>query len=401
VNPMTFQSTYIPYGAYWSTPFCRWQESLAGFHSIELAASCARSFLARAELPVESFDGISLGITVPQRSYFYGAPWLAAMLGAPDVTGPTISQACATSARCIAAAALEIEIGTRECLLTVACDRTSNGPHVYYPAPSGPGGTGEGENPVMDNFNRDPFAKLAMIQTAENVAKRAGIGREEQDEVALLRHRQYLSALEDDRAFQRRYFLPVELKRGKKVTGTVEEDEGVFPTTAEGLAALRPVIEGGTVTFGSQTHPADGNAGMILTTRERARELSRDPSITVQLLSFGEARVETGYMPMAVVPAAHQALGRAGLSIDDCDAVKTHNPFAVNDVYFAREMHLDLDSFNHFGSPLIWGHPQAPMGMRVVIELIEELALGGGGYGLFSGCAGGDTAMAIVLRVDV
>jgi acetyl-CoA acetyltransferase len=397
---MTFQNTFIPYGAYWSTPFCRWQESLAGFHSVKLAATCATSFLERSSIAPESFDGIALGITVPQRHVFYGAPWLSAMLGAPGITGPTISQACATSGRVAVSAALEIEAGVRECILTVACDRTSNGPHVYYPAPGNPGGTGEAENPVMDNFGFDPYAKLAMIQTAENVAARAGIGREEQDAATLIRNEQYGDALADDGAFHRRFMLPVELKRGKKVLGTVEADEGIFPTTAEGLARLRPVVEGGTVTFGSQTHPADGNAGMVFCTKERAAALSRDDSVTVQLLSFGEARVEKGYMPIAVVPAAQQALDRAGLKFEDCEAIKTHNPFAVNDVYFARETGVALEDFNRFGSTLIWGHPQAPMGCRALIELIEELALRGGGHGLYSGCAAGDTAMALVVRVD-
>lgn len=397
---MTFQKTFIPYGAYWSTPFCRWQESLAEFHSVQLAATCASAFLERAEIAPESFDGIAMGITVQQRHVFYGAPWLSAMIGNPAITGPTIGQACATSGRVTVAAAMELELGLRECVLTVCCDRTSNGPHIYYPNPKGPGGTGESENPVMDNFGHDPYAKLAMIATAEKVAGREGITREEQDAATLLRHGQYQDALADDSAFHRRFFQPVELRRGKKVLGTVEADEGIFPTTAEGLAGLRPVLDGGTVTFGSQTHPADGNAGIVLCTKERAAALARDDSVTVQLLSFGEARVEKGLMPMATVPAARQALERAGLRVEDCDAVKTHNPFAACDVYFSREMGLPLEGFNRYGSTLIWGHPQAPMGHRALIEVIEELALRGGGFGLFTGCAAGDTAMALVVRVD-
>jgi acetyl-CoA acetyltransferase len=81
-------------------------------------------------------------------------------------------------------------------------------------------------------------------------------------------------------------------------------------------------------------------------------------------------------------------------------AIKTHNPFAVNDVYFAREMGIKKEAMNNYGSSLIWGHPQGPTGMRLVIELIEELTLLGGGYGLFTGCAAGDTAAAIVVKVD-
>lgn len=392
------ERAYVPYGAYWSSPFCRWQGSLSQRNALELGASVARDALAARKVPLESLDGLALGLTVPQHHSLYGAPWVAAMMGVPSLTGPTVSQACATSARLLSVAALEIEAGQRECLLALACDRTSNGPHVYYPNPGGPGGLGGAEDWVWDNFNRDPHAGMAMIDTAENVARIAGIGRAEQDEMTLLRYRQYEAALDGDRAFQRRYMVPIALS-GKKPT-VVEADEGVFPTTAEGLARLRPVKDGGTVTYGSQTHPADGNAGVIVASRERARELSRDGAVTVRILTFGESRVEKAMMPTAVVPAARAALSRAGIGVADLRAVKTHNPFALNDVYFCRELSLDPERVNRFGSSLVWGHPQGPTGLRAILELIEELAEAGGGYGLFSGCAAGDTAMAVLLRVS-
>ncbi|MDP6221105.1 MAG: hypothetical protein QGG76_05905, partial [Candidatus Thalassarchaeaceae archaeon] len=115
--------------------------------------------------------------------------------------------------------------------------------------------------------------------------------------------------------------------------------------------------------------------------------------------SFGTARVDKGLMPMAAVPAAQDALDSAGITIEDCAGIKTHNPFAINDVYFCRQFGLQPETVNRYGSPLIWGHPQAPTGLRAVIELIEELTLGGGGLGLFSGCAAGDSAMAVVVEV--
>ena len=104
-------------------------------------------------------------------------------------------------------------------------------------------------------------------------------------------------------------------------------------------------------------------------------------------------------MPEAPVPAAKRALEQAGLAIGDMNAVKTHNPFALNDIVFARETGADIETMNNWGCSLVWGHPQAPMGTRSIIELIEELVLRGGGYGLFTGCAAGDTAMAVVLQV--
>jgi acetyl-CoA acetyltransferase family protein len=400
---MQFEKAYIPYGGYWSTPFCRWQGSFGHLHAVKFAAEVAAGALAQRKIPVETLDGLFLGVTVPQKSSFYGAPWAAGMIGAPGITGPTISQACATSGRVICNAAMEIELGTHSAILALLCDRTSNSPHIYYPNPLGTGGMGDKEDWIWDNFSRDPFAGSSMVQTAENVAKKAGIDRGTQDEVALLRHQQYQEALENDAAFLRRFMVqPVEVKdsSGRKVIKTVSGDEGVFPTKAEGLAKLKPVLEGGTVTFGTQTYPADGNAAIVVTRRETAMELTRDRGISIRIASFGQGRADKGFMPMANVPASRQALERAGIAMKDVKAVKTHNPFAVNDVYFSRQMGIDLSSMNRYGSSLVWGHPQAPTGARLIIELIEELVEAGGGYGLFTGCAAGDTAMALVVKVE-
>jgi acetyl-CoA acetyltransferase len=241
-----------------------------------------------------------------------------------------------------------------------------------------------------------------MVRTAENVAAKHGISTSAQHDDVLLREAQYRNALADGSAFLRRFMtLPFEVPASdfRRSAGTLAGDEGVHASTPDALARLRPVIDGGTVTYGAQTHPADGNAGIVVTTRERAREVASDPKRSVRILGFGSARAELGFMPEAALPAARQALAVAGLGIRDLHAIKTHNPFAVNDVLFAREMDVDLDAVNNFGSSLVWGHPQAPMGTRSIIELIEELALRGGGDGLFTGCAAGDTAMAVVLRV--
>lgn len=400
---MSFQNTYIPYGAYWSTPFVKWQGNFSSLHPLTFAAEATRRALRERQLEPQAFDALFLGTTVPAKSSFYGAPWVAALIGAEGITGPTLSQACATSARVIASAAAEVEAGNGNapCVLCLTADRCSNGPHLLYPNPLGPGGRGEAEDWVWDNFNEDPYAHNPMLQTAENVARQAGISTAEQHDVALLRYSQYQDALAGDAAFHKRYLVsPVEVNpTGRKVTACVTTDEGVFPTTAEGLARLKPVAPGGTVTYGAQTYPADGNAGLVVTSRARAAELSRDAGIEIQVLSFAQGRAPKGYMPAANVPAARRALELAGIGLDQVKAIKTHNPFAVNDIYFAREMGLDVAAMNHYGSSLVWGHPQGPTGMRLVIELIEELALLGGGYGLFTGCAAGDTAAALVLKV--
>jgi acetyl-CoA acetyltransferase len=238
-----------------------------------------------------------------------------------------------------------------------------------------------------------------MIQTAENVSREAGISREECDALTLRRYEQYQAALANDREFQKRYMFPVEVQLSKKKTITLAADEGVMDTTAEGLAGLRPVLPDGVHTFGAQTFPADGNCGISVTTRDKAREMSADKNIEVQLVSFGYARTRKAYMAAAVAPSAQMALDKAGITVGDLSAIKTHNPFAANDIAMAKVMGLDVNSMNNYGCSLIYGHPQAPTGARLMIEGIEEVALKGGGYLLFSGCAAGDTAASIVIKV--
>lgn len=393
----------IPYGCYWSTPFARWQGAFAGLNSVEFAAHVAKKELARRSIPAQAFDHGVLGFSVPQKHSFYGLPWLTGLAGLGQVAGPTLMQACATGARVLLAAAQEIESGLSQVSLSITCDRTSNGPHLYYPNPRGPGGTGAHEDWVMDNFGCDPLGRHAMINTAENVAAKHGIGTAEQHAVVLRREAQYRDALANDSAFHKRFMsLPFEVPDPafRKTAATIAGDEGINFSTAEGLAKLKPVVEGGSVTFGGQTHPADGNAAIVLATPERAKELSRDPKIRVKLHGFGQSRAALAYMPEAPIPAAKHALAQAGLDIKRMDAIKTHNPFAVNDVLFSRSTGIPVEKVNNFGCSLVWGHPQAPMGTRAIIELIEELAQRGGGFGLFTGCAAGDSAMAVVLEVS-
>jgi len=390
---------YIPYKGYYSTPFSRWQGKMANENALTLGAETSKQWLAKRNWDPKIFDYLVLGMTIGQPQWFFGSMWAAALIGADGIPGMTISQACTTATTCIYQAGIGIETGLYKNVYTFMADRCSNGPHTIWPNPNGPGGEVISESWMMDNFNRDPWAKGAMIQTAENVAKEAGLTREQADEVTLRRYEQYQMALENDREFQKRYMFPAEVSVSRKKTILVEEDEGVVPSTKEGLAALRPVLPDGTHTFGSQTHPADGNCAVVVTTRAQAKELSADSSIEIQIVSYGYARAKKGYMAMAVVPAVKMALENAGITVQDVKAIKTHNPFAGNDLYLAQQMDIDVMSFNNYGCSLIFGHPQGPTAGRLIIEGIEEVAMAGGGYLLWGGCAAGDTGAGIVLKI--
>ncbi|HUG88411.1 MAG TPA: thiolase family protein [Actinomycetota bacterium] len=396
---MRYERAYVPSHGAWSSPFVRWQGPLAEVSSLDLVVYVTRRALQDRGVPPHEISQLVLGWTVPQQGSFYGAPTVAGRIGAPGVTGPMVSQACATSIAAVSIAASALESGDDGLHLALLTDRTSNGPHIVYPSPSNRGGTVRSEDWVMDNFACDPWAGEAMVRTAENVAAETGITRDEMDQVTLLRYEQYQRALEDDRAFQRGYMVPVEIPQTKGDPLVIAEDVGIYPTTRESLANLRPVEPGGLVTFGSQTHPADGTAGILVCGEGRARALSQGEGI-VRILASAFARVEKARMPKAAVPAARRALSDAGLRFADLDAITTHNPFAVNDIYFSQETSIPLEDVNLWGCSLVYGHPQGPTGARAIAELIETLRFRGGGTGLFTGCAAGDTGAAMIVRVE-
>jgi acetyl-CoA acetyltransferase len=396
-----FDDSWIPLGAYWSTPFVRWQGSFASAHPVKLAADVGRRALEACGVDPTSLDSVILGTTVPSKASFFGAPWYATLIGAPGIGGPTVAQACATSATALAMAAADIEAGAGTTLV-VACDRTSNGPVIYYPDPSGPGGMGDTERWVWDNFNNDPTNNSGGIEMAERLAAEAGITRDEQDQLTALRYEQYWAETAES-ASVRAGFLqsPVEVKNpsGRRVIATVTKDEGVSHPSLEELRALRTVMPEGTVTSGTQTHPADANCGVVVTSRDEAVRLGRSGR-AVQVIGFGQARARTGFLGESTVLSAAAALAAAGIDMGDVRVIKTHNPFAVHDVYFAKQFGLSWEKFNNHGSSLVYGHPNGATGMRGIMEVIEELANTGGGIGLFSGCAAGDTGAAVVVRLE-
>ncbi|MCR5879825.1 hypothetical protein LRS04_16955 [Phenylobacterium sp. J367] len=208
---------------------------------MKFAAWVAKNELARRNIDPKTFDTGVFGMTNNQYQSFYGAPWPLYEIGATHTPGHMITQVCATGARVVFAGASEIQLGLASQAIVIAADRCSNGPHIYYPAPKGPGGYGQSEDQVTYNMMNDAIGGHSMLKTAENVARKFQISKEENDEVTLRRYEQYQDALADDHAFQKRYMtLPFNVPKHnfKGEDGVMQGDEGVFETTKEGLARL-------------------------------------------------------------------------------------------------------------------------------------------------------------------
>ncbi|MEJ7930653.1 thiolase family protein [Ramlibacter sp. AN1015] len=395
---MQFDNAFIPAPLSWSSPFIRWQGATADVSSLDLAVQVTRDALAARRFDTSRVTQLVYGTTVPQAGSFYGAPLVAARMGLAGVGGPTLAQACATSVACIAHAAAAAQLSGGALQLVVTADRISNGPLLVYPRSGGMGGAPQTEHWVLDSFAADPWTGESMVHTAEATARDGGFTRAQCDELTLLRYSQYERALADDRRLQRSYLQPIVLRqrKGEKV---LEADEGISPYSREGLAALKPSLPDGITTPGTQTHPADGAAGLVVCGRDEARALAGGEGV-VRLIAAGFARAEKGRMPKAPALAAQRALAAADCTAQALGAVVTHNPFAVNDLWLGQQLDIPLEKMNALGCSLIYGHPQGPTGMRGVVELVQTLRRQGGGLGLFTGCAAGDMGAALVLAVE-
>jgi acetyl-CoA acetyltransferase len=235
-----------------------------------------------------------------------------------------------------------------------------------------------------------------MIATAGIAARKYKLDRREVDELTFHRYQQYFKA--KDSGFLDRVLIPLEvLNMQGRVMGRIDEDAGVRQVSLGTLRAMRELDT--CVTSGTQTHASDGMSVMLVTSREKARELSARPEIDIQFIAKTEVRALPSLMPEAPTLAVQKLLKRTGLTMKDMAVVKNHNPFSINDVIFSRALDYDWHSMNTTGCPLVWGHPQGPTLMRVLIEALEETVELGGGYALVFGCAAGDVGIASILKV--
>jgi acetyl-CoA acetyltransferase family protein len=240
------------------------------------------------------------------------------------------------------------------------------------------------------------YSTESMGETAENVAERYGVSREDQDAFALESHRRAAAAFEEGRFDDEMVPVPVPQRKGEPVV--VHSDEGVRPdTTLEKLASLPTVFrEEGTITAGNASQLNDGASCVVVASADRARELGREP--LARIVSTGVAGVDPAFMGVGPVPATRLALDRAGLTIDDIDLVELNEAFAAQVLASARELGIPLEKLNVNGGAIALGHPLGSSGARLLGTLIWELRRRGARYGLATMCIGVGMGMAMVVE---
>ncbi len=307
----------------------------------------------------------------------------------------TVNMACGSGMKAIQLAAEQVMLGNAEVLVAGGEENMTRTPFLLDRMRVG---YRMGNAPLYDGMNRDgfldPLCGLIMGETAENLARKYEIPREEQDEFAL-RSQQKAAATSERRAKE---IVPVEAP-ARKGTMVVDRDEHSRPeTTLDVLKALKPVFdqESGTITAGNSSGITDGAAALVVMAENRAKAEGREP--LARIVAYASSGVDPAYMGIGVVPATRKVLDATGLSIQDFDVVELNEAFAAQVLACDRELKLDHDRLNPNGGAIALGHPIGMTGARLVLTTAYEMREKGYSLGLATLCISGGMGMAMVLE---
>ena len=386
------------------TPIGRYAGELAGVRPDDLAARVIGAAVERSGIDPAAVDEVYMGCTNQAGEDNRNVARMGLLLaGLPvEVPGVTVNRLCASGLEAVIQGARQVRLDEADVALAGGVESMSRAPLVMLKPERGfPRGNPElADTTIGWRFVNPRMAELhgtdSMGETAENVAERYGVSREDQDSFALESHRRALSAAEAGRFDDELVTVDVPQPKGDPLT--VHADEGPRPdSTLERLAALRPVFRaGGSVTAGNSSQINDGAACVVITTAERAAALNRDP--LARIVSSAAVGVEPSYMGVGPVPAVRSALASAGLSVADIDLVELNEAFAAQVLASMRELGFDHDRLNVNGGAIALGHPLGCSGARLIGTLAHELRRRGGRYGVATMCIGVGQGMAAVIE---
>ncbi len=386
------------------TPIGRYAGVLSAVRPDDLAARTLAAAVERNGIDPATVDEVYLGCTNQAGEDNRNVARMASLIaGLPqEVPGVTVNRLCASGLEAVVQAARQIRLGEAELVLAGGVESMSRAPLAMLKPERGfPRGDGQLVDTTIGWRFTNPrlaanYSTESMGETAENVAERYGIAREDQDAFALESHRRAVAAAEAGRFDDEIVTVDVPQPKGDPVT--IHADEGPrADTSLERLAALRPIFrDGGTVTAGNASQINDGAACVVVTTEERARELGREP--LARIVSSASAGVDPAVMGIGPVPSTRKALERAGLEPEDIDLVELNEAFASQVLASMRELGFDRDRLNVNGGAIALGHPLGCSGARLIGTLAHELRRRGGRYGVATMCIGVGQGLAAVIE---
>ena len=381
------------------TPIGRFGGAFKDVSASELGSLVIKAALDQADLSPSQVDEVVLGNALQTTEAGYAARLAALGAGIPDeVPTIAINRQCSSGLEAINIAAQLVKTGEVEIAIAGGIENMSQSPYlVGYKARFD--GLGLGDGTLTDSLVKGlgcPVNLYHMGVTAENVAERFGVSREDQDELAAISHQRAVAAIKEGRFDHQISPVSVPQRRGDPIV--VDRDEGPREdTTVERLAQLSPVFKkDGTVTAGNASSINDGAAAVVIMSADKACELGIKPRMRWH--TRGIAGVEPAIMGIGPVPAVRKALGKAGMSLDDIGLIELNEAFASQALYCMRELDMNLEKTNVNGSGISLGHPVGATGAIMTVKLMEEMELRGVELGLVTMCVGGGQGVATIFQ---
>jgi acetyl-CoA acetyltransferase family protein len=382
------------------TPFGTFGGKLKDFSPVDLAVLASKSAIARSGVEAGDIDQSIFGnVLYTTRDSIYFARHVGLRSGLRHETSAlTLNRLCGSGFQSVVSGAQDILFGDAQISLVGGAESMSQAPHVTRGLRWG---TPLGKSPTLEDVLweslTDSYVGLGMAETAENLADKYKLDRGCVDEFAL-RSQQLAKAAWDTDVF-RDEVVPVPITDQR--TGKVSElavDEHMRPeTSAEKLAALKPIFrKGGVVTAGNASGIGDGAAAMIIASEKLARERKLEP--LGRLVSWGIAGVDPSIMGIGPVPASKTALAKAGLTMGDMDLIEVNEAFAAQTCAVERELSLPRERLNVHGGAIALSHPLGASGARITAHLLHALRAQGKRYGLGTACIGGGQGIALVIE---
>ncbi|MGH7457495.1 MAG: acetyl-CoA C-acetyltransferase [Longimicrobiaceae bacterium] len=382
------------------TGFGAFGGALRNLSATDLGVFASGAALERAGVAPGDVDQVIFGNALQTSAdAIYLARHVGLRAGIPvEVPALTLNRLCGSGFQAVVSGAQEILLGQAEVCLCGGTESMSQAPHVIRGVRWGDqrlGPAGAFYHDLLWEALTDTFSGCSMAVTAENLADKYELTREEVDEYAARSQRLARQAWEQGRFDAEIAPVTLETRKGEE---TFARDEHMRPdTTAEGLAKLKPYFkEGGTVTAGNASGIGDGAAALVICSAGWAKENAKEP--LGRLVSWGVAGVDPKHMGIGPVPASRQALQSAGLPLERMDLIEINEAFGSQYCAVEKELGLDRERTNVNGGAISLSHPLGASGARLTVHLLHELRRRGGSYGLGSACIGGGQGIAVVVE---
>ena len=363
----------------------------------ELAAQVIREAVRRAGIEPKQVGQLVFGNVIHTEAKDMYLSRVASIKGglSQDTPALTVNRLCGSGLQAIVSAAQSIKLGDADVAVGGGAESMSRAAYVLPTMRWGQRMNDGGVVDMMVGALTDPFDTVHMGITAENIAEKWKISREQQDEFAVESHRRAINAIE--KGYFKEQILPIELKTRKGTTLFERDEHPRADATLEGMNKLRAVFKkDGTVTAGNASGINDGAAAVVLMEREAAAKQGLRPM--ARLVSYGLAGVDPKIMGIGPVPASQQALQRAGLTVDDIDVVESNEAFAVQALAVSCDLRFDPKKTNPNGGAVGLGHPIGATGAVLTVKALYELQRIGGRYALVTMCIGGGQGIAAVFE---